>query len=69
VLGIIFEKIINKTIYSHHLWTAAEWDQKAPATKDPFLDIWWLDCLWWSSTPARGPQDGPNVHHGLSLMS
>jgi hypothetical protein len=22
-----------------------------------------------SSTPARGPQDGPNVHHGLSLMS
>jgi hypothetical protein len=22
-----------------------------------------------SSTPAREPQDGPNVHHGLSLMS
>jgi hypothetical protein len=22
-----------------------------------------------SSPPARGPQDGPNVHHGLSLMS
>jgi hypothetical protein len=22
-----------------------------------------------SSTPARGPQDGPNVHHSLSLMS
>jgi hypothetical protein len=19
----------------------------------------------WSSTPARGPQDGPNVHHGF----
>jgi hypothetical protein len=22
-----------------------------------------------SNTPARGPQDGPNMHHGLSLMS
>jgi hypothetical protein len=22
-----------------------------------------------SSTLSRGPQDGPNVHHGLSLMS
>jgi hypothetical protein len=21
-----------------------------------------------SSTPARGPQDGPNVHHGLSFL-
>jgi hypothetical protein len=26
-----------------------------------------MDCQWWSSTPARGPQDGPNVLHGLSL--
>jgi hypothetical protein len=30
----------------------------------------WMDGLSvGSSTPARGPQDGPNVHHGLSLMS
>jgi hypothetical protein len=29
----------------------------------------WMDVSGWSSTPARGPQDGPNVHHGLSLMS
>jgi hypothetical protein len=29
---------------------------------------WWMDGLSvWSSTPARGPQDGPNVHHGLSF--
>jgi hypothetical protein len=29
----------------------------------------WMDVSGWSSTPARGPQVGPNVHHGLSLMS
>jgi hypothetical protein len=29
----------------------------------------WMDCQWWSSTPARGPQDRPYVLHGLSLMS
>jgi hypothetical protein len=28
-----------------------------------------MDVSGWSSAPARGPQDGPNVHHGLSLMS
>jgi hypothetical protein len=38
-----------------------------------FLGIWiGLDWIvsgqWWSSTPARGPQDEPNVHHVLSLM-
>jgi hypothetical protein len=22
----------------------------------------WMDCQWWSSTPARGPQEEPNVH-------
>jgi hypothetical protein len=27
-----------------------------------------MDCQWWSSTTARGSQDGPNVLHGLSLM-
>jgi hypothetical protein len=26
-----------------------------------------MDVSGWSSTPARGPQDGPNVHHGLSF--
>jgi hypothetical protein len=26
----------------------------------------WM-CSGWSSTPARGLQDGPNVHHGLSF--
>jgi hypothetical protein len=35
-----------------------------------FIDfVGWMDCKWWISTPIRGPQDGPNVHHGLSLMS
>jgi hypothetical protein len=28
-----------------------------------------MDCQWWSSTPTHGPQDGPYVLHGLSLMS
>jgi Na+/melibiose symporter-like transporter len=28
-----------------------------------------MDCKWWSSTPARRPQNGPNGHHGLSFMS
>jgi hypothetical protein len=27
-----------------------------------------MNCQWWSSTLAREPQDGPNVHHVLSLM-
>jgi hypothetical protein len=30
--------------------------------------IGWMDCQWWSSTPARGPQDKPNMQHGLYLM-
>jgi hypothetical protein len=25
----------------------------------------WMDVSGWSSTPARGAQDGPNVHHGF----
>jgi hypothetical protein len=29
----------------------------------------WMDFQWWSSNPARGLQDEPNVLHGLSLMS
>jgi hypothetical protein len=28
-----------------------------------------MDGLIVSGGVARGPQDGPNVHHGLSLMS
>jgi hypothetical protein len=28
-------------------------------------DVEWMDVSGWSSTPARGPQDGPNVHHGF----
>jgi hypothetical protein len=28
-----------------------------------------MDFQRWSSTPAREPQDGPNVPLGLSLMS
>jgi hypothetical protein len=24
-----------------------------------------MDCQWWSSTPARGPQDGPNMILGI----
>jgi hypothetical protein len=33
-------------------------------------NVWdgWMSSGW-SSTPASGPQDGPNVHHGLFLMS
>jgi hypothetical protein len=31
------------------------------------LDGWMFSG--WSSTPVRGPQDGLNVHHGLSLKS
>jgi hypothetical protein len=27
-----------------------------------------MNVSGWSSTPAREPQGGPNVHHGLSLM-
>jgi hypothetical protein len=30
-----------------------------------WIPVGWMDCQWWSSTPARGP----NVHHDLSLMS
>jgi hypothetical protein len=33
-----------------------------------YLDWIGLDCQWWSSTPARGPQDESNVHRVLSLM-
>jgi hypothetical protein len=40
------------------------------ANRKSFLRLLWMDGLSvGSSTPARGPQDGPNVHHGLSLMS
>jgi hypothetical protein len=28
------------------------------------MDVGWM-FSGWSSTPARGPQDGPNVHHGF----
>jgi hypothetical protein len=33
-----------------------------------FISSSWMDGWMfsgWSSTPARGPQDGPNVHHGF----
>jgi hypothetical protein len=34
-------------------------------TVDGWMDGWMFSG--WSSTPARGPQDGPNVHHSLSF--
>jgi hypothetical protein len=38
-----------------------------------FVFTFYKECMdgWmfsgWSSTPASRPQDGPNVHHGLSI--
>jgi hypothetical protein len=43
-------------------------DQGRIALGNGWMDGW-MDVSGWSNTPARGQQDGPNVHHGLSLMS
>jgi hypothetical protein len=29
------------------------------------MNLWMDDCQWLSCTPACGPQDGSNVHHGF----
>jgi hypothetical protein len=28
-------------------------------------NLGWMDVHGWSSTPARGPQDRPDLHHGF----
>jgi hypothetical protein len=40
--------------------------RQSPKASFRWMDGWMFSG--WSSTPAREPQDEPNVHHDLSLM-
>jgi hypothetical protein len=45
------------------------WSCDMSVDREFYMQYGWMDVSGWSSTHARLPQDGPNVHHGWSLMS
>jgi hypothetical protein len=62
--GLITKILMQDTFHEELLAEA----HKISLSVQVSFDDGWMDVSWWSSTPARGPQDGPNVHHYDKLI-